>query len=153
MVSQKKKTSEFECQVPEVYSLPANRIGIEKDHTYNMRCQHASSLKPHSSSHHTVPFDDSFSFIDNSVIDPDYSVEDDDLEQSKYSCENSTTSITKERKFVVFESKLDELFKLARCLICGRARKEQKKQALGTSLHNQLICTKITSLLVGKVSR
>lgn len=157
MTPQRENTSsDFECQAPEVYSLQANELAVEKDHTYsNKRYQRSSSpiTEPHSPANNTLQLNDSLSFIDNSVVDLDYSVEiansiadqdysiEDaslDLGQNKHG--NSAMSITKERKFVVYESKLDELFKLVRCSTCGGSMEHQQKRALGTSLHNQLTC-------------
>ena len=48
--------------------------------------------------------------------------------------------IIEDRKYVVFESMLDDLFKLARCPLCNTSIKNVTKCSMGTSLHCTLKC-------------
>ena len=59
-------------------------------------------------------------------------------------CENieekSTTDIIKEKKFVVYEGMLDQLFKLVACRQCHLPAENIIKSHLGTSIHCKLYC-------------
>ena len=72
----------------------------------------------------------------NSSIDPDY-----DPVNITTSSQEDATDIISEKKFVVFESMIDELFNLIRCPTCNLPVEKRKKSVLGTSLHCKLLCT------------
>ena len=52
----------------------------------------------------------------------------------------NSTDIISEKKYVVFESMIDELIKLVRCATCNLPVEKTKKSVMGTSLHCKLWC-------------
>ena len=54
--------------------------------------------------------------------------------------DNNADDIVSSRKFVVFETMIDELVKHVRCQICDASAGDIKKSALGTSIHYAIYC-------------
>ena len=147
----------FQCQVPETYSTPGSIFDVTKVHNYAKKSIMSTPLKLKSSK--LSVRDPDFSPIidtsgisttttnkdDSKVVDYDPSFEELGESETWFGQEDfvpnaSFMSHMKMRKFIVFESMLDILFREIKCKRCGLQFEEMEKAVLGTSIHIVAAC-------------
>ncbi|XP_057297107.1 uncharacterized protein LOC130626005 [Hydractinia symbiolongicarpus] len=130
------ESCDFEAQAPEYYSISANYVAVVNDHAYSKEktvcftpskrkhvCEDVS-LSPINSSLQSLPTDDE--------KDSDYIAESAEESINISDAHETERSILKEKKFVVFESMLDEIFNLLPCRSCDGTATSIEKHEQGT---------------------